>query len=108
MNVSQFGKVAVLFGGESAEREVSLNSGKAVLEALQRQGVDAHAFDPKGQDVHLIAEQNFDRVFIVLHGRGGEDGRDTEGRVRTAFALRLLLAHVRRRRNQAAHYHRER
>ena len=74
MNVSQFGKVAVLFGGESAEREVSLNSGKAVLEALQRQGVDAHAFDPKGQDVHLIAEQNFDRVFIVLHGRGGEDG----------------------------------
>lgn len=74
MNTEQFGKVAVLFGGESAEREVSLNSGKAVLEALQRQGVDAHAFDPKGQDIHLIAEQNFDRVFIVLHGRGGEDG----------------------------------
>lgn len=74
MNMSQFGKVAVLFGGESAEREVSLNSGKAVLEALQKQGVDAHAFDPKGQDVHLITEQNFDRVFIVLHGRGGEDG----------------------------------
>lgn len=74
MNMSQFGKVAVLFGGESAEREVSLNSGKAVLEALQRQGVDAHAFDPKGQDLHLIAEQSFDRVFIVLHGRGGEDG----------------------------------
>ena len=74
MSMSQFGKVAVQFGGESAEREVSLNSGKAVLESLQKQGVDAHAFDPKGQDVHLISEQNFDRVFIVLHGRGGEDG----------------------------------
>lgn len=74
MKMSQFGKVAVMFGGESAEREVSLKSGNAVLEALQRQGVDAHAFDPKGQDVHLITEQNFDRVFIVLHGRGGEDG----------------------------------
>ena len=74
MSMSQFGKVAVLFGGESAEREVSLNSGKAVLESLQKQGVDAHAFDPKGQDVHLISELNFDRVFIVLHGRGGEDG----------------------------------
>lgn len=74
MSMSQFGKVAVLFGGESAEREVSLNSGKAVLESLQKQGVNAHAFDPKGQDVHLISEQNFDRVFIVLHGRGGEDG----------------------------------
>ena len=74
MNVSQFGKVAVLFGGGSAEREVSLNSGKAVLDALQKQGVDAHAFDPKERDIHELAEQKFDRVFIVLHGRGGEDG----------------------------------
>lgn len=74
MNVSQFGKVAVMFGGASAEREVSLKSGAAVLEALVRQGVDAHSFDPKDQDLHLLAEQGFDRVFIVLHGRGGEDG----------------------------------
>ena len=74
MKVSQFGKVAVMFGGASAEREVSLKSGAAVLEALVRQGVDAHAFDPKDQDLHLLAEQGFDRVFIVLHGRGGEDG----------------------------------
>ncbi|MDX5364259.1 MAG: D-alanine--D-alanine ligase [Pseudazoarcus pumilus] len=69
-----FGKVAVLFGGSSAEREVSLMSGKAVLEALQRCGVDAHAFDPAEQDVWSLREQGFERAFIALHGRGGEDG----------------------------------
>lgn len=67
-----FGKVAVLFGGRSGEREVSLKSGSAVLAALQRQGVDAHAFDPASQ--HLSALKAFDRAFIALHGRYGEDG----------------------------------
>ncbi|WP_018987366.1 D-alanine--D-alanine ligase [Methylophilus methylotrophus] len=68
----QFGKVAVLFGGRSGEREVSLKSGSAVLAALQRQGVDAHAFDPATQD--LSALKAYDRAFIALHGRYGEDG----------------------------------
>ncbi len=70
----QFGKVAVLFGGSSAEREVSLMSGGAVLAALQGAGVDAHAFDPAERDLHTLKEEGFDRVFIALHGRGGEDG----------------------------------
>ncbi len=70
----QFGKVAVLFGGSSAEREVSLMSGGAVLAALQGAGVDAHAFDPAERDLHALKEEGFDRVFIALHGRGGEDG----------------------------------
>jgi len=69
-----FGKVAVMFGGNSAEREVSLDSGQAVLEALQHKGVDAHKFDPKETPVIELLNQEFDRVFIVLHGRGGEDG----------------------------------
>ena len=69
-----FGKVAVLFGGCSAEREVSLKSGRAVLNALLRQGVNAIAVDPKTDDVTQLKAQGFDRVFIVLHGRGGEDG----------------------------------
>ena len=70
----RFGKVAVLMGGKSAEREISLMSGNAVLAALQRQGVDAHGLDV-GDDVLAIIERgDFDRVFIVLHGRGGEDG----------------------------------
>jgi D-alanine-D-alanine ligase len=67
-----FGKVAVLFGGKSAEREVSLKSGGAVLAALQRQGVDAHAFDPAEWPLHEL--EGYDRVFIALHGRYGEDG----------------------------------
>ncbi|MFC0047428.1 D-alanine--D-alanine ligase [Rheinheimera tilapiae] len=71
---SKFGKVAVMFGGTSAEREVSLKSGAAVLKALQAQGIDAHAFDPKDQPLSALEAQAFDRVFIVLHGRGGEDG----------------------------------
>ena len=70
----RFGKVAVLFGGASAEREVSLMSGAAVLAALQGAGVDAHPFDPAERDLHVLKEEGFDRVFIALHGRGGEDG----------------------------------
>ncbi len=68
----QYGRVAVLMGGRSAEREISLISGKAVLDALRASGVDAHAFDPAESDVAEI--RSFDRAFIVLHGRGGEDG----------------------------------
>ena len=69
---SSFGKVAVLMGGRSGEREVSLKSGAAVLAALQRSGVNAHAFDPAEKALHEL--QGFDRVFIALHGRYGEDG----------------------------------
>ncbi|MDO8262589.1 MAG: D-alanine--D-alanine ligase [Gallionella sp.] len=69
-----FGKVAVLFGGKSAEREVSLKSGAAVLAALQRSGVDAHAFDPAVQDLQALRDEGYDRAFIALHGRYGEDG----------------------------------
>lgn len=69
---SKFGKVAVLMGGSSGEREVSLKSGGAVLAALQKQGVDAHAFDPSERPLHEL--QGFDRVMINLHGRFGEDG----------------------------------
>lgn len=74
MDASHFGKVAVLYGGLSAEREVSLNSGAAVLKGLQAAGVDAHGIDV-GQDIlRVLEEGNFDRVFNILHGRGGEDG----------------------------------
>lgn len=69
---NQFGKVAVLFGGKSGEREVSIKSGSAVLAGLLRKGVDAHAFDPAERDLHEL--EKFDRVFIALHGRFGEDG----------------------------------
>jgi D-alanine-D-alanine ligase len=72
--VKKFGKVGVLLGGNSAEREVSLKSGAAVLAALQRQGVDAHAFDPAKRSLGDLAMAEFDRVFIALHGRYGEDG----------------------------------
>lgn len=72
--MSKFGKVAVLFGGRSAERDVSLKSGGAVLAALQRSGVDAHAFDPAQRDLSDLRKEKFDRVFIALHGRYGEDG----------------------------------
>lgn len=72
----EFGKVAVLLGGTSAEREVSLNSGNAVLRGLRRKGVDAEGIDVRGpEDVVGLVEQGFDRAFIVLHGRGGEDGQ---------------------------------
>ncbi|SQI42512.1 D-alanine--D-alanine ligase B [Leminorella richardii] len=67
-------KVAVLFGGTSAEREVSLNSGAAVLAGLKEAGVDAHPIDPKTYPVAQLKADGFDKVFIALHGRGGEDG----------------------------------
>src|SRR3979409_2042011 len=69
-----FGKVAVLMGGRSAEREISLLSGNAVLGALRERGVDAHPFDPKERQMADLRRENFDRVFIALHGRYGEDG----------------------------------
>ena len=74
MDVKKFGKVVVLFGGRSAEREVSLKSGSRVLEALKSRGVDAHAFDPRDQGLPELIGGGFDRAFIVLHGRFGEDG----------------------------------
>lgn len=72
--MTQFGKVAVLMGGKSAEREISLISGKAVLAALQAAGVDAHAFDPAERDLWSLKAEGFARAFIALHGRFGEDG----------------------------------
>ena len=71
---TEFGKVGVLFGGRSAEREVSLMSGTGVLAALKAKGVDAHAFDPGERSIAELAAEKFDRVFIALHGRFGEDG----------------------------------
>ena len=71
-DASQFGEVAVIYGGSGNERSVSLDSGAAVLQALQNQGVDATHFDPKHQDITEL--RDYDRVFNVLHGRGGEDG----------------------------------
>jgi len=70
----QFGKVAVLMGGWSAEREVSLKSGKAVLDGLLEAGVDAHPIDADRDVLNVLTRGNFDRVFNILHGRGGEDG----------------------------------
>ena len=75
--VSKFGKVAVLMGGLSAERAVSLNSGNAVLTALKSQGVDAHGIDVGKDILKVLSQGNFDRVFIVLHGRGGAKSTDT-------------------------------
>ncbi len=69
-----FGKVAVLMGGQSAEREISLMSGQGVLQALRAQGVDAHAFDPAERDLAELKKDGFARCFIALHGRFGEDG----------------------------------
>lgn len=69
-----FGKVAVLMGGLSAEREISLMSGQGVLQALRSQGVDAHAFDPAERDLSALKKDGFSRCFIALHGRFGEDG----------------------------------
>jgi len=70
----KFGKVAVLLGGKSAEREVSLKSGGMVLAALRKKGVDAHPFDPKEKDLLELVKERFQRVFIALHGGFGEDG----------------------------------
>ncbi|USX13524.1 D-alanine--D-alanine ligase [Oxalobacteraceae bacterium OTU3CAMAD1] len=74
IDVKTFGKVGVLFGGRSAEREVSLMSGTGVLAALQSKGVDAHPFDTAERSLAELAAEKFDRVFIALHGRYGEDG----------------------------------
>jgi D-alanine-D-alanine ligase len=74
VNVRALGKVAVLMGGDSAEREVSLMSGRGVLAALLAQGVNASAFDPAHEDLAELKSERFDRVFIALHGRHGEDG----------------------------------
>lgn len=68
------GKVAVLFGGTSAERPISILSGTGVLQALQNQGVDAHAFDPAGRTLDELQREGYSRAFIALHGRHGEDG----------------------------------
>ena len=72
--MKQYGKVAVMMGGTSAEREVSLMSGGGVLKALQSQGVDAHAFDPAEKPLAALKDEGFERVFIALHGPFGEDG----------------------------------
>jgi len=69
-----FGRVAVLFGGTSSEREISLKSGAACLAALQKRGVDAHEFDPRDRPLNELITRGFERVFIALHGPGGEDG----------------------------------
>jgi len=71
---ADFGRVAVLFGGDSSEREISLLSGNAVLEALRNRAVDAHAFDPRDRSLPQLLEEGFARVWIALHGPGGEDG----------------------------------
>jgi D-alanine-D-alanine ligase len=74
-NSQVYGKVVVLMGGSSAEREISLNSGTAVLQALQTAGIDAHGVDAADEQLHdTLAKGGFDRAFIALHGRGGEDG----------------------------------
>ena len=73
-SADRFGKVAVLFGGRSAEREISIRSGTGVLAALRRQGVDAHAFDPAERPMDDLRREGFERAFIALHGRYGEDG----------------------------------
>jgi D-alanine-D-alanine ligase len=74
VDVAKLGKVGVLLGGKSGEREISLMSGQGVLEALQSKKVNAHPFDPAKHNVAELAAQEFDRVFIALHGRFGEDG----------------------------------
>jgi len=74
LRAEEFGRVAVLMGGQSAEREVSLKSGRAVLQALRGKGVDAHGVDVGDGVLELLAKGGYQRAFIVLHGRGGEDG----------------------------------
>ena len=74
LSAAEFGRVAVLMGGWAAEREVSLVSGTAVLEGLRRRGVDAHGIDAGKDVLEVLAAGAYERVFNVLHGRGGEDG----------------------------------
>ncbi len=73
-DAARFGKVAVLLGGQAAEREVSLKSGSAVLAALLRKGVDAHPIDPDAGILEVLRDGRYQRAFVILHGRGGEDG----------------------------------
>lgn len=73
-DAADFGRVAVMYGGDSSERAVSLDTGAAVLEALQSRGIDAEGWDPSGRSLAEFARQGFDRVWIALHGPGGEDG----------------------------------
>ena len=73
-DAADFGRVAVMLGGDSSEREVSLDTGTAVLKALRSKGVDAHAWDPAEKSIAEFAGAGFDRVWIALHGPGGEDG----------------------------------
>ena len=73
-SATEFGRVAVMLGGDSCEREVSLDTGAAVLDALQAKGVDAHVWDPAEKPMAEFASAGFDRVWIALHGPGGEDG----------------------------------
>jgi D-alanine-D-alanine ligase len=72
---TDFGKVAVLMGGQSAEREISLKSGQAVLASLRKQGIDAHQIDVDRDVSQQLIDGSFDRAFVILHGRGGEDGQ---------------------------------
>src|SRR5665213_1980414 len=88
--MSDFGKVAVLMGGRSSEREVSLMSGNGVLAALRDRGVDAHAFDPAERDLWELKRDGFTRVFIALHGRYGEDGT-VQGALETLCLLYTCL-----------------
>ncbi|MBC3878242.1 D-alanine--D-alanine ligase [Undibacterium sp. FT79W] len=74
IDYKSLGKVGVLFGGRSAEHDISIMSGSGVLAALKSKGVDAHAFDPAERSIAELAAEKFDRVFIALHGRYGEDG----------------------------------
>jgi len=74
MSVARFGKVAVLLGGKSSEREISLLSGRNVLEGLRKAGVNAHPFDPAQRELSELKQEGFERAFIALHGRYGEDG----------------------------------
>ncbi len=74
LNIKSLGKVGVLFGGRSAEHDISIMSGNGVLAALRAKGVDAHPFDPAQRSIAELAAEKFDRVFIALHGRYGEDG----------------------------------
>ncbi|HTB87760.1 MAG TPA: D-alanine--D-alanine ligase, partial [Steroidobacteraceae bacterium] len=73
-SAKEFGKTAVLLGGDSSEREISLLSGNAVLTALKRRGVDAHAFDPLDRPIQALRSEGFERAWNSLHGPGGEDG----------------------------------
>ena len=87
--MSAFGKVAVLMGGKSAERAVSLKSGGMVLAALRTSGIDAHAFDPSERGLEALISERFARAFIALHGRFGEDGV-----VQGALEYLLSLIHI--------------